>query len=475
MAYEIALEMPGLEKALSGFDKVAEKLEVIRDQIKGAGQDASSIGRGVGGRAGGGGGGILGGGGGKSWSDSWARLDNLQLQRRLAEMDGYAPDDLKGLDVSILRAKRNVSRDQKLLETGGEKTQAEKLMDAVMTSRLGFSGGKMQVMPLVNKLASAGLIDPQKIIAEVERFANIGAMVPMITKLAIPAAIAAAGVVAGGQLVENAASSMRAGSGAYWTAGGNSAQTGQVAALGGFIGLTAQQAAEKAVEFGERLRGGGYGAAYMRSKGIMDQGVYTVNKATNYLKAIDEIRNIKNDVDAIRVARDLGMTSELQYRDLSSSTYNRLKRSMGDYGSPEERRQEAEYRANKEIFGNFWNQFVREAGGKFMGGVNAVMSGDMLKTPGSPQWMSAMVNMANMAGLVGPMPINLKNPYDKAGGDPIKENTQALKDLGRVMKDQAEQMGGGPRSRGALPAAQRYMQLENSMQSQALQLGAFHI
>jgi hypothetical protein len=55
------------------------------------------------------------------------------------------------------------------------------------------------------------------------------------------------------------------------------------------------------------------------------------------------------------------------------------------------------------------------------------------------------------------------------------ETTKAIKDLTRTMKDAAEQLGGGTRARGAIPAGWKQMQMENALQSDAISLGAFNV
>lgn len=465
MAIEIPIDRPNLGPYFADLDRLNAKFKEVQASADNLSEAAGAKPSKGGGAKG------MGGGRAINWDDPWGKLDSLRLQRYLGKREGLGDDALRGLDLAIARQTKRVARSEK--ELSGGKTQGEKLLDALMTSRVTMGmGGRMQFAPLFGKLASAGLVDPSKYMGALDKFANTPGVLSAVTKLAIPAAVAAAGAVGVYRLAEASAASMRSGSAAFWTSGGTPRETGQLSAIGGFLGMTAEQAAQRAVELGDRLRGGGYGASYLRSRGIVDQGIWTTDKATNFLKAIEALRTIKSDSQAIRVARDLGMSDVLRVRDISPGTYGRLKDSMGDYGSPSQRKAEANYNAQKETFSNYWDSMVRSIGEPLLGSINGVVSGDIFKGPTNPGWYDALRNVLNLGLSVTPFP---KLPQNGRTGSDTKENTQAIKDMTRTMKDHAEWLGGGARARGALPAAWTYMQMEEGLRSDARSLGAFSV
>lgn len=290
--------------------------------------------------------------------------------------------------------------DKRASETLKPKTQEEKVRDAIMTSRILPDG---TLSPLVGKMAAAGLgsLTNGFSAGAIARSAVSGVSVGTVAKGAssllgetagsvaagetafLVAAAAAAAIpviaaAAGGAALmgiayagaENAAARIQVGTNAFWQSGGTPSELAQGIALGG------ENAGSKAEALAGRLRGGSYGAALARSKGIADFGDYaTPDKMTNYIKALDLLNNTKDKMQRVRLARDLGLQEDAWTSDLSPSSYKNLKKSRMAY-SDEDRQSEAEYRSSKEQLGGTWDRLARSVGPKVMNGINAGIRGD---------------------------------------------------------------------------------------------------
>lgn len=277
---------------------------------------------------------------------------------------------IEDAQAAVRRAEKALQNQRKTLDGPKPKNREDYIMEAFMTSRVGPGG---QLLPLVNRLRKAGLTSAEDLQEKFGMNAGDAAkMAPFIqaaAKLALPVAGAIAGVGAAFALAEYSAATYRKVGGAYWTAGGTPGETAQMLGIGG------DNAAQKAMSLGSALQQGTYGASYMRGKGVVDLGPYTVDKASNYIRAIDELRKIKTDKQAIRVARDLGMTDDLWMRDLSQPDFERRKSSMAGLGDPGYRAQAATYQNNKDILGNNLERLGAELGNIFTPIINSGAKG----------------------------------------------------------------------------------------------------
>ncbi|RYG37851.1 hypothetical protein EON81_05365 [bacterium] len=303
--------------------------------------------------------------------------------------------------------------------------------------------------------------------------AKLAPMVANIAKLAFPGLVVGATIGVGAMLAEMGAAKMREGSRLFYGLGSDPKTAGIAGALGRASGV---DAVSKARSLGEALMQGSYGSAYLRSKGINDAGSLTVDKGTNYVRAIDELRRIKSDREAIRVARDVGLEDELWMRDLSNNSYRRLRDSGSRAGSPDERRSEAEYRASKEEFGSNWDRLWRGAsqpivdlGTAFVRGVNNTFDSGYWSKFGSKEWVEKYggYDMGVSSAAEKARSKNNEDPYIKA----LNENTRAITENTRV--------GGGKFASGAIPegfsAGWKRGNLSETLKSQATLLGGFSI
>jgi hypothetical protein len=102
--------------------------------------------------------------------------------------------------------------------------------------------------------------------------------------------------------------------------------TGSTAAQAGALTAMGNGAAGQAAGFGDVLRSGTFSGAYFRNRGLIDYGPLTINKADNFINAIDIIRREKNkDLKSI-IIRESGLSNQSAYVDASQSMFNEFAR-----------------------------------------------------------------------------------------------------------------------------------------------------
>ena len=548
MAYEIPIDSTALDALIKKLEDAGKATAHLREENNQLNASFRAGGRAPGGNRGGGG-----GGGGTGPSDPWrdyerartnypqptfeddraARYHEAVTLRRLQSAEKlmspttpelkYAPgphqrsfqaeqflqnaqasgDPRKIRDAEIYADRMRKARDK---ADAPPKSKNDLMFEAFISSRIGPTG---QLLPLISKLRAAGTTQQQLqnhfigMGADPDMAAKIAPLAARIATSALPIALAATGVAAavgattyvGNKSLEIS----RAGSAAYWGAGGSPTTTGRGMALSSFVGKDLTSAS---MGLGDQLRQGSYGAGYFRSKGIADLGPYTTDKASNYVRAVDELRRIKSDREAIRVARDTGLTDELRFRDLSDTSYERLKKSMAERGSPQSRRDSAEMDAARSEFANNWDQMINKKGAPIVKlGAKALswLNGDDDFQWGNPAseawqkknapWMQGISKAVGMAsGFVG-NPINgfidaassisdsiegLKPKSDKDRADAATSS----KDRVRQLRDGTEQIGGGGRANGLPTGWSSSWKLQNTdeaLKAQAMMMGAFSV
>lgn len=421
-----------------------------------------------------------GGAAARSYIGPFSAVENARSMLSDAQAGGATAQRIKDLEYRLKRAESAAARADKVLNPVS-KTQDERMMDVLMTSRLNLGG----ISPLVGKLHGAGLLDGGGLLGLISSGAHTstgagatantstglsgrvmgmaGSMAPMVAELAIPAAIAAAGALGIAKVVDAANSTVKDRAGAYYGAGATGSEVGKLDLLGRVMGMSASQAGDRAVAFGDAVRGGGYGAAYFRARGIVDKGIYTTDKASNYLKAIDELRNIKTDAEAVMVARSTGLTPELGFRDMSEAAYKGIRNEMAFGQTKGERQNKADYDATAARAGANLDRFWR----MITGPINTLLAGPQLDYSDSDT--DKMYNFLHG---------DSQTPSWSAGGknskEAIEKNTEAIAKMTRVMADHAEMLGSyGPRAQAAVPAGWKLNMMDEALTSQAQMLGAF--
>jgi len=128
--------------------------------------------------------------------------------------------------------------------------------------------------------------------------------------ISVPAALGAAGAAG---LVATAAMGRSIGAErreAMYATGSTAAQAGGLVAMG-------NNAAGQAAGFGDVLRSGTFSGAYFRNRGLIDYGSLTVNKADNFINAIDIMKAGQRGISDFEVALDI---QKKQFGDLATVT-----------------------------------------------------------------------------------------------------------------------------------------------------------
>lgn len=460
-----------------GFEKTADRVNELSAALKGLREETKSVGQSF---SGGGGGKIT-----KATKDLGGiytkQAEALErYNKALAENDALEQKNSKWALFKANNAVRAAER-RMAMEAAG-------VPDWMATARVAIGpGGKLQMFPLLNRLIADGKFNASDVggIADLGGaggpggagggggdggaggsgggggaggFGGIGAL-GKIPKIPFLGPMIAVGVALEGfrRALESFSGLVRPQGQAGYTSGGTPQEIAQLSGIGRYLGMTPEQAGNRAVALGDALRGGGFGAAYMRSKGIVDMGPYTIDKATNQLRVLDELRQIRSESQAVRVARDLGVSDQLWVRDLSDSDYRRLKDGARASGTPEMRRKAARWEATKAELGNWFDRIKLNFIDNITGGANRDR------------------NEKALEGLRAAMEPKHANKKKSGSGEPGDANTKALEDNTRALRASTEQIGGGKRAAGAIPAGWRYMMMEEALRGQAAQLGAFAI
>jgi hypothetical protein len=402
---------------------------------------------------------------------SRTRLAQEEESLRRAEAVGDA-DLIRDQKAKVRRAQRRVASDDRLLDDSPAKakTQEDLIREMIMTSRVLPNG---QLSPLVNKLIAAGgtLKTPDGSTGAAQSLQALGigdgkTLAPAIAnaaKTVLPIIAGAAAGIGVFALAEAGDRRTRQGNAAFYTMGGTPGSASQALALGG------ENAAQKAVQLGDRLRESTYGAGYLRSRGIVDMGSATVDKGTNYIRSLDALRGISDVNQRIRVARDTNLTDDLWTSDLSPSSYESLKNSRSAAGSVGRRKDSAEFNALKENAGNGAGSFLEWLGEGARGLVldtKALLwdlpSGIAGDKEGVQQSKDAL-DMLNRHW----------NPWYQDAQD--KKATQnggmGFQNVDRVMSGQAETINGS--MDGVMPAGWRGSTMGSMIRDQSQYLGSF--
>lgn len=392
--------------------------------------------------------------------DPWERLETLQRKMTKKIQDGGSDQDLRRDRLEIFHAKKAVQTADRDLQS----PQVNALSDLVKNAQFNIGPWKTSLGDLSNK----GIIDGEMIDGVIARVAAspVGeAAVAALSAAALP-------IMAGSAAVAFAAAS-------FSTFMDNTREYGNAAARGGgreglaaatgigsFSGLTPTQMADAANQFGDRLRGGGFGAAWMHEHGLQDNGdIYTPNKFPNFVKALDLLRNEKNEEKAMIVARQMGLSDFMSVRNLSDESWEELKKTTLVQSSGLGADVEAQNRANWTKLGNVWDGVKTGVG---------LVVGQMLT--GNFRGIGGLISGNPLAPIEEAMKSGRGNSSKGTGKTDMEENTGELKNLTRTLKDQREILGGGQRARNAYDGiAWKGLMFDEANRSQMRALGAFTV
>ena len=329
--YKIPIDLSDMDKLIKKFDDAAKAVDRLQEKVDklngskirpdmsfpggggGRGGDGGGGGRGGGGGGGGGrgggggGGGRSGGGGGgggyvpKYGTPAHGHSPHTPDHRRPQPPPGYDPSGGGGGGGGGRGGGRTPSKPPRSpddIDAERREKERDKLYRIITRGAVSLAQGAMQ----------AGGVP-----AAVRTAAN--AFLFGAAAISVPAALGAAGAAG---LVATAAMGRSIGAErreAMYATGSTAAQAGGLVAMG-------NNAAGQAAGFGDVLRSGTFSGAYFRNRGLIDYGSLTVNKADNFINAIDIIRREKNrDLKSI-IIRESGLSNQSAYVDASERMFN---------------------------------------------------------------------------------------------------------------------------------------------------------
>jgi hypothetical protein len=505
MAYEVNIK--GLEK----LDELIAKAERLGDALGGVKDQAEGIGAASG---------VASAKTSSATTGIYSRRDRYRAEHDdLISRGVSAGTEYNDAKVRMLKSEKAVERWEKSLEP---KSEADKLRDVLMTSRIGPDG---KLYPIVGRMMSAGLLGEDALgnmkaglvngggiagklaramgtasnavtAAESAGVAGGAAGIGAAAAYATPAAIALAAVAAMKGSADSFASTMRERSNAYYIGGGGARGTDKLIGMGFLSGESPAELARNAVGFGDRLREGGYGASYMRQRGLVDRGIWQTDKATNYTKALKFLMEDPDEGRVIRVARDLGMEDKLWMRDIDKDRRDRIINGSGGQSGEKGRKSAANYDASKaeldQAWSNVWNQVgdfsARTLTRVLQPDVYSLIGGGAIPGTVAESIVGKIKDTWDMARQAGENAARLNNGWDpskprkkrasggvgaSASNEGIGGNDDFGPNVGRAPRE--ETIGGGDRVRRAVPAGWRQIQMDDALSGQAANLGAFNL
>jgi hypothetical protein len=447
MAYEIPINTTSLDGVIKKFQEAGKAADEFYSRATGGGT----------GRLGGGASASR-GGGSRGPTDPWARAD--------AAAAGYlnSPND-PAAKLAHIRAMEAVTRANKKI-TDTVPTQESKMHDLFMTSRVGPGG---QLYPLVNRLHAAGLTtgDVGKMSGAMTGAgvspavaAKMAPIAASIAKNAMPLLMAAGGIALGvggaiavGAAINGASNSFlddvkAAGTIGYQT-GSSPSDVARMRGIGAFTGRNPGDAADS---LAGALHNGSYGASVMAGKGIYDLGSFQGDRGSNYMKAIQALRSLPRE-QAIRVARDIGMSDEMWTYDLNNKQMSELE---GMY------KPKTQADINQANSAKIAKTKADVAWDKASSAIGKVL------TPLSEGFANA-INPENWG--LRPLHISPSKEKGSAKPSPVEKVPAATNETNRILKSGLETIGGN----SVIPAGWKLQTMDSALAGQAMMLGAFGV
>jgi hypothetical protein len=259
--------------------------------------------------------------------------------------------------------------------------------------------------------------------------------------------------------------------------------TGSTAAQAGGLVAMGNGAAGQAAGFGDVLRSGTFSGAYFRNRGLIDYGALTVNKADNFINAIDIIRREKNkDLKSI-VIRESGLSNQSAYVDASERMFNDFSKEMkgsivGEKALKAGQRGISDFEVGIDIQKKRFADLATVLGGIPLG-VTASIIGDITS-------LASGINLENigrtLSGASGMSAWGLgKRAYDLITNQENTEQKQTRRDNNRKMDPLNERTprneisGGGTRVQSSANISQAMSASNAYGLEQAMRIGAFPV
>jgi len=225
-------------------------------------------------------------------------------------------------------------------------------------------------------------------------------------------------------------------------------------------------AAKRAMGFGDVLRSGTLAGGYFRDKGLIDLGQMQTNKATNYLRAIEILRNERNPSVRIRMAREAGLEEDMWRTDVSDENFQKMKDMERAKNTDSERQRNADRRARQEQA----NAVVQGLGDRFGDMVNRTVND--VSTGNPIKILSRFVQNMYWKDFFFPSKDEDKAKVTRKGNksgpgeyvDPLNQRTP-----------QNEIVGGGERVQSSANISQAMTGINSYGLQQAIRLGAFPV
>lgn len=323
-----------------------------------------------------------------------------------------------------------------------DKSMADKFKDLIMTSRFGAGG----MMPLVNK--AAAILGPEASI-----------IVGALAGLGTAATAAWHGLE---KMAESAQKQAQLGI----MLGSGPAGVARLAGYGGMFDV-----GSAAAQLQSNIASGGVAGAYAAKLGINPIGgpFGDLNIARKLEKVLDDISRSRTFDEAVRKANMVGMPDLAQAYYLSAST--RAVIANGSSLGRNELSTFSNFNATKDTYLSNLENYAQTAvanmpGFKMLNGLMQVASIQM----------SMMSKGLSAVGEITNAPTNwienkLKDWFGAGKGGDESENTKALKENTRALKQFRETLGGGARTRAAIPNRIDGLNVNQKAMQEALDYG----
>ena len=356
------------------------------------------------------------------------------------------------------------------------------LRDFIGTTRITTNANGMpQVMPLVNR--TVGVISKMPAVQQLS--AKLG-MKP--GGLAGAAMLAVTGLIALYRISMSGADKLSMWGRMQSMTGAPASQLGYVGMLGRGAGIDPSQVGGMAEAFGQALRQGGIGSAYFREKGLVDYGPFTVNKVENLQKALEILAKETDRNTRLMVARDTGLAAFLPIIESSTGLRELVKGTAG-WMTEQDTQFGRDWQATKAVGSNLFDMWHSRIAQQFLGPV--VEGANVLGAAGTGDWrkmgkaytsyIDSLLSFGT-GGFFGADQLTgfrdwRRKKINSMWGDDDKQEKKdavaAMRDNTRALRDNTEMIKAGPRGVGALPSNWKNIMLEESLKTQAANLGAW--